>query len=102
MSAQMEIIMLKSNRKIPMLASLGVACGLLIAIPAIAHPEKDRYGNDISSRIPADTVMTAEFLTTDDFRAPPNGNVITGSVETLASCSRQTPAACQPTSKPSH
>jgi hypothetical protein len=97
-----ENIMLKQNKNITILAALGLACSLLASMPAAANPEKDINGNDISSRIPVDIAIATMSLSSDDFRAPPTNNMTTGSIDEVAKCSRQTPSACVPASKPSH
>lgn len=91
--------MLNSNRKIPARIALGLALSLLTAIPAIANPEKDIYGNDISDRIPAYLAKAPVFVADYDFRAPPPASdALTGAIDKLPACSRQTPSFCQPAS----
>jgi hypothetical protein len=98
-----ENIMLKANLKIPTLTALSFVCCLLTAIPAIANPEKDLYGNDISDRIPAYMVKATVFVANDDFRAPPpSSSLSTGSIDKVAKCSRQNPSLCPLKSRPGH
>ena len=71
--------MLVSLHKSALRLALTAVCAC-IAGAAVAHPEKDRYGNDISGRIPiavADTNMT---IAADDFRAARSEAEVTGSI----------------------
>ena len=104
--------MLKSQKKSKQcrlsgaLASITLAGCLLTSNLATAHPEKDLYGNDISSRIPAEVQTFALAMPAieeagmnsgvDDFRAPKMSREITSLKDLLVKCSRQTPQHCPP------
>ncbi len=79
-----------------LLAGLGLTCSLMSLTYATAHPVKYSVAKAIPLQVSTDQVATSPLLTTDDFRAPPRGQFLTGSVDKPRSCGRATFLNCRP------